>query len=154
MDSLEVKWEAPEYVFYDKDVGWYWVSIILAVLVLAAAIWQRNFLFGFFVVVAEILILVWGARSPRRIGFAATEKGLTIGGRKFYPWGEIEDFSLGNEEEWPDVIFRFKQRFRPTLKIHLSKESREAIVKTLRTFVREVEREETLTDLFEKFFRF
>src|SRR3990167_8463140 len=56
MADFELSWEAPEFEFREKTVSWYWVTIIGAVLILALAVWQRNFLFGVFILMAEALI--------------------------------------------------------------------------------------------------
>ena len=64
---MEIQWHAPEFEYRAKTMSWYWLSILLAVVILALAVWQKNFLFGIFVIVAEILILVWANREPRTL---------------------------------------------------------------------------------------
>ena len=82
MEKIVIEWKAPEFEYREKDVSWYWLSIIAAVVILGAAVWQKNFLFAVFVVIAEILMLVWAGRKPREITFSLNEKGLTMSGNK------------------------------------------------------------------------
>jgi len=154
MTPFEVKWDAPEFEYREKSVGWYWMSIIIAVLVLAVAMWQRNFLFGFFVVVAELLVLVWGSRAPRTLTFTVTEKGLTIDGRRFYPWNDIENFGVDEEAELPGIVLRSHRRFLPMVRIHVPKDRLANVRENLRRGAAEVAYEATLTEALDRFFRF
>ena len=151
----EIIWTAPEFEYREKDISWYWMSIIVAVLIIGVAVWQRNFLFGFFVVIAEILLLVWGNRKPLLIDFTLTEKGLTIGGRKFYAVGEIESFSFDDSgDEWADIVLLFRRHFRPTLTVHIPKARAGEVQRTLKLLVGQIEREESFIDVLQKFLRF
>ena len=76
MEPLAIKWEAPEFELREKGVGWYWTTIIIAVLMLGAAVWQGNFLFAVLVVIGEILVLVWSGKEPPMVTFRITDKGL------------------------------------------------------------------------------
>ena len=42
-----IEWQAPAFRYYPKDVSWYWLSFIIAILIMAFAIWQNNFLLPF-----------------------------------------------------------------------------------------------------------
>ena len=74
MALFETTWKAPEFQYRSKGVSWYWMSIIIAVAIIAFAIWEHNFLFGIFIVIAEILLITWGNEAPRTIDFYAHRK--------------------------------------------------------------------------------
>lgn len=152
----EINWTAPEYEYRPKSISWFWLSIIVAVLVLAVAVWQKNFLFGFFVVVAELLLIVWGNREPRRVRFSVSDKGLTIDGNKFYAWSEIENWSVREpgELEHGDVILNFRGWFRPNVRVLLPRDRFEEIKSAFGEFLPETEREESLIDSLERFLGF
>src|ERR1700739_3361867 len=99
MASFEITWQAREYDYPEKSVSWYWISIIISVLILGLAVWQKNFLFGFFIVVAEVLILSWANRTPPLIDFKLDEKGLLIGTEKQHAYSEFEAWSVENDED-------------------------------------------------------
>lgn len=156
MQKFEIVWQAPEFEYYEKDVSWYWLSVIVAVIVLSAAVWQQNFLFAVFIVVAEILVLVWAAQQPRMVEFRIDEKGLLIGGKKFYPYAEIIGFSAdeNGEDEWPELMFRFQRRLQPTVRIKTPKARFGEIEKALAPLVRKIEFEESFLESLERFLGF
>lgn len=153
---MEIKWQAPEFEYRQKGVSWYWVSIVVAVVILAITIWQKNFLFGFFVIAAEILVLTWANREPPAINFTLTDKGLSVGDRKFYAFAEMESFSTDTHEgaEWSNLFFQFRRRLKPLLKIKIPKSRATEIEKTLKTMLQQAEHEHSMLDTLEEFIGF
>ena len=155
MADREIKWQAPEFEERPKGMSWYWLSIALAVLMVALAVWQKNFLFGFFVVVAEILILMWSNKEADLVHFSIDERGVAIGDRKKHLYTELENFSVGDaEKEWPDIFFQFKNRLKPVLKIKIPKNMVEEIRGALQDQMREEEHRRSLLDTLEEFLGF
>ncbi|MEK9180567.1 MAG: hypothetical protein AAB897_04105 [Patescibacteria group bacterium] len=155
MANPEIRWSAPEFEERPKGVSWYWLSIIVAVIILGLAVWQRNFLFGFFVVLAEILVLVWGNRQAEIVNFSVTEKGIAIADRKNHLYSELENFSVNDAEgELADIFLRFKSRLKPSLKIRVPKSKLGEVRGVLGSALREVEHQHSLLDALEEFLRF
>lgn len=160
MENLTVKeifWEAPEYEHHPKSILWFWSSIFLALLLLAVAIWQKNFLFGVFIVIAEILILIWGAKNPEILQFKITDEGLHLGKYNFYSISDIANFSI-TESIWPGFLvlkINIKKRLRPHLLILVPKEKIE-IIRNLfsKKNIPEVEYEEHFLDSLQKLLKF
>ncbi len=153
---MDLHWEAPEFEHHEKDVSWFWGSIILAIIVLAIAVWQRNFLFGFFVVIAEILILVWSGREPAILNFELSEKGLTINGENRYTLSEIEAWSIAPDEEaeFRAVKMQVARRFPSSIRVLVTAQILPQVKALLGARLNESEYEETLTETIAKFFRF
>ncbi len=156
MAHFELTWSAPEFEYREKEVSWYWISIILACVIVAFAVWERNFLFGFFVVIAEMLFVSWGDRTPRLVHFELTEKELMIdNGKKFYTMGQLETWSADHlDDEWTELIFTFRAKLKTPVKILIPTELVEEVRKNLKTVLREVEYAPTLIDALEKLIRF
>ncbi len=157
MTPFEMNWEAPEFEHRPKDISWYWLSIIIATIALGIAIWQKNFLFGFFIVIAEILLLVWGGREPRIIKFVLSDKGLTINGKKFYSLSDILNFSIEEtgDDSWAIIILRFRRRFAALSRVIAPRAQVAEIKKHLAAAaVPETEHEESFIETLQKFFRF
>jgi len=156
MTPFQIKWQAPEFKYRPKSISWYWISIILAVILLGAAVWQKNFFFGFFVVAAEILILIWANREPPLVEFSLNEKGLSVGGREFHAYTEIESFSADEEmdAEWPDLFFQFRRRLKPVLKIKAPKNQMAEIQNALKAVLPQIKHEQSLLDALEEFIGF
>ena len=77
MAQFHTEWSAPEFEYRPKSVSWYWISIICAAAIIAFAIWEQNFLFGIFVVIAEILLIAWGNEMPATVSITLTESELS-----------------------------------------------------------------------------
>lgn len=151
----EIVWQAPEFEYREKGVSWYWLSIIIAIVVLGIAVWQKNFLFGFFIVVAEMLILSWGNREPKMVEFRLNEKEIVVGGVKFYRLQDLESFGVEEaESEWQNIHLQFKSRLKPKIKIAAPKEKCAEIQKLLSKQISQSAYEPSLLDILEKFIGF
>lgn len=152
METFEISWKAPEYEYHEKDLAWYWISIAVAVFFVALAVWQRNFLLGIFVILAEIMVMVWGNQKPRTLDFKMTERELTVAGTKSYAYAEIENFSVGQEGqgEWVEIFLDFRKKLRARLRITVHQEDLEEIRSIFASVLKEVEHEESLVDRLEK----
>ncbi len=155
MPSFKTTWEAPEFEYRPKSVSWYWISIIVAAAIVAFAIWERNFLFGIFVVIAEILLIAWGNETPRTMTFVLTDNDLTVGSTKQYQTRLFENFSVNDlGDEWVELFFTFKAKLKTPLKILVPKKQFEEVRKNAKTILREIEFEPSLLDSLEKIIGF
>lgn len=108
----EIRWRSPEFRYYKKGLAWYWLTVIAALVLLIAAVWFSNFLFAFFVIIAELLIIFWGQKKPSEIEFKLDDRGLAVGDKKFYPYEALSGFAVVDEE----VIFQQKHRLSTYIK--------------------------------------
>ncbi len=147
MAKFEMSWEAPEYEYREKGVSWYWISIIVAALMIAFAVWQKDFLFGFFIVVAEMLFIIWGDRIPQTLPFSLTDEGIKIGESKFHLMREFESWSTDrSDEDWADIHLYFRSRLRAPLKMIVPVGRVDEVRTNLRPVLKEVEHNMTLID--------
>ena len=155
MPKFEIVWDAPEFEYREKEVSWYWISIIIASVIVAFSVWQRNFLFGFFIVIAEILFIVWGNRVPQIITFALTDTEIAIGVHKSYSLKEFEAWSVNIDTgEWVEIALYFRSKIHPPIMIITPEEKLTEIRTNLKGVLKEIEHEMTLVDSIEKFLRF
>ena len=155
MASFETTWQAPEFEYREKDVSWYWVSIIIAAALIAFSVWQHNYLFGGFIIIAEILLISWGNVRPVTIDFTLTSMKLDIGAAKTYSLKEFQNYSVNQiSDEWTELFFLFKSKIRGPLKIMVPNGKMDEIRTNLKPILREVEFEPSLLDALEKIIRF
>ena len=156
MAESELQWRAPEFEERSKDISWYWASIIAAILILGFALWQKNFLFAVFILIAELLLLVWGNRAPQAIHFSLDATTLTVGGKSRYVLGDMEHFSIveNTSAEWVIVTLHPKRGVRLPVAIHAPKSQIAEIEKRLAAKMPKVEHEESFLDTLEKFLGF
>ena len=155
MAKFETTWQAPEFEYREKDVAWYWISIIIAALIIAFSVWQKDFLFGFFIVIAEVLFIVWGNKMPATVPFTLTDTEINIGGYKTYAMKEFDGWSADSDgAEWADVMLYFRSRIHPPLALIVPEEKMAEFRANLRTVLKEIEHQPTLIDSIERFLRF
>lgn len=141
-----IKWQAPEYHYHEKDVSWYWLVIILAIIITAIALWQRNFLFAVFTIIAGIVLLVWGHKKPSLIDFELNDQGLKIG-ESFYSKDSFSDFYLIKEGgEWDKLLLKKKTKISSVLTIPTPKSEFDNIKKYCLNFWTEAELKESMVD--------
>lgn len=155
MHPFRINWQAPEFDYREKNIAWYWLSIVAAILLLAFALWQKNFLFAVFILFGELLILTWSIRRPGTIDFSLTEKGFSIGKMHFYPIDDIKSFSIESDTNtdapWLDLVLRFKRQLRPTLLVKVPKSEADKIIGALKQYAMQTPFEPTFSDTFGKF---
>ncbi len=155
MAEFEIAWEAPEYEYREKGTSWYWVSIIVAATIVAFSVWQGNFLFGFFIVIAEMLFLVWGNRIPRMIHFRITGTAIEIGGDKSHAFKDFESMGVvPSDAGWVELVFIARAKFRTPFKIIFPSARLAELRDHMRTVLPEVPYEPTFLDTIEKLLRF
>ena len=153
----EIRWSAPEFHYYHKDVGWYWLVIIVAIILTALALWQKNFLFAIFIILAGILTISWGRKEPKTVDFVLSEKGLDIGDKKSYPFENLAGFAIiavPGESEISELVLETKGRFNKWVKVIIADERSEAIKKILLSRIPEVPYEESFAEHIARILRF
>ena len=155
-NELEVSWEAPEYEYREKDVSWYWKTIIVATIMIALAVWQKNILFVIFLVVAEIMVIVFGNRPPEIATFHIGEKGFRINDTVFYPYTHLESFSIIIHEHshWDDLLFHTKHRLNSIVRVKIPKDMLAKAHRSLSLVLEETVHEDTFIEALEHFFGF
>ena len=150
----EIIWIAPEFEYRPKDVGWYWMSIIVAAFFILAAIWQKNFLFAIFIIVAEAMMLYWARQLPPHIEFKLDDKGLLLGKNKFHAYEEMSGFSVIEKMGSWELILKTKERIQPFIKISIFENDAEDIKKLLKERLEEMEFPESIVDHISKIIGF
>jgi len=157
MDS-EIKWRAPEFDYYPKTTSWYYFSILITLAILGFAIWQKNYLFGFFIVVAEFLTLSWVGRKPETLDFSLGEKGLAVGELKFYPYSDIKSFGETDlppsDKGFVEIVLYFNRKVRPGIFIRIPKDMASEIEAALEKNIPKVEAELSIFDALERIIHF
>lgn len=145
-----LKWSAPEYEYNPKDISWYWLLVIAVIIIVAISLWQKNFLFAIFMLIAVPVLFFWGRREPRLMELELDNKGLHID-KEFLPYENFEGFAI--EEE---LLFKKKGRLNPYLRLSLPEDDQEksAIKKHLAGFLPEIEYKGSLVDAISKLLKF
>lgn len=158
MDTeYEIEWEAPEYEYYPKSILWFWISIIISIIILIIAIWQKNFLFAILIIIGEILILIWGNSKPKILKFKINNNGIHIGDYNFYHFDNIANFST-TKSLMPNldlIKFNFKNKFKFDILILVPENiSNDVKIYLEQKNIFETEYDEHFIDFLQKMFKF
>lgn len=151
-----IEWQAPAFKYYPKDVSWYWLSFIIAILIIAFAVWQKNFLFAVFILFAEISVLVLARRQPELIKFKIDDQGIAIADMIYF-FNDLEKFCLRPDNEnknFEELIIKRKTYLNPYLKIFVDTETSPAVRGIISQKLIEEEYEEPLFESIFKWLRF
>jgi len=158
--SNEIIWQIPESEYKPKDASWYWISLVVAAALVIFAIWQENFLFAIFVIIAFFTLNYLTNRFPAIWEIKMNEKGIFIGlpnskNRKFYPMTDLECFDIQSkfeesgeemEEEYKRLVLKFRTKLTPFLKINFYAKDEEKIKDFLSQFTTREELPKSLVD--------
>lgn len=98
MEEDAIRWQAPEYEHYEKTPDWYWGLGVVAVALIALALYLDNLLFAFVVAIGAFAMALYAARKPLMIEFAVTDRGVKIG-NTLYPYQTLRHFWLNERED-------------------------------------------------------
>ena len=158
-ENAFVVFKSPDFEYQPKSMGWYWATIFVALALIFLALWQNNFLFMIFVVIGEIIIILWGSRKPNEWEVKIDEKEIVIKKedieKRFNLLNDFVDFgirdSLGNFKE---LVLKKKTTFNPFLEVYFPKDKEEEIRKIISKILPEKEYPLSLIDAISKILRF
>lgn len=154
MNEAGLTWTAPEYEYRHKTISWYWLSILVSLAALAFAVWTKNFLFAVFILIAEILVMVWAHQKPADVLFILTEQTLSVGDNKEYSISDFDSFSLGEKDDYRELSLRYKSRFRFPLVVSVPSSLAERVRTALSRVMPETDPVHSVLDDIDKLIRF
>jgi len=125
--STVVRWEAQEYITHDKNAGWYIGFTIIAIALIALAVFLKQWIFIAVIVLAFISLILYEVRPPRKIQYAVDGKGLTEG-EKVYNFDDYRAFGILQDDTNFAIILMPRKRFSPAVTVYFPKEKGEEIV--------------------------
>ncbi len=128
----EIRWEAAEYEFIPKSTGWHAGIGVMTLALVGIALWQQNFFFAIFILIAGIMVIILGNRHPEVIGFVLNEDGIHIGEAAFYPFEKLEGFSIRERPHRSDELI-LRRKIAVNQLVHISIEPE--MISKLRAFL-------------------
>ena len=159
----EIIWQIPEYEYLPKNSSWHWLSLMIVIILLAFAFWQKNFLFAVFIIISFLAVNYLANRFPTIWQIKINNKGISIGlpnkpeSDKFYPLGDIESFDIHSDvggDLYGELILKFKSKFLPYLKINIHAADEKKIEEFLIKFALRQEHHRSLVDSLSKLMGF
>ncbi|MEK7649903.1 MAG: hypothetical protein AAB367_03030 [Patescibacteria group bacterium] len=149
-----IKWQAPEYVHYEKQADWYWSAVVIMAALLVSSYYLESILFAFLILVGGVAVLIYGARRPDIVTFEISGAGIRVGDRLF-PYETLQSFWIfyraGDVKE---LSVRSEQMLVPMIKIPLGDQDPVALREFLLDFMPEVVQEESLLEVLARLLKF
>ncbi len=144
-----ISWMSPEFHYHEKDEAWPLFVALAGAVIAAYALWQNNFLFFVFTLIATGLVITWGTRKPRHFEFEINDTGLVIDGT-MHRYREFTSFALSDNS----LHFMPKSSIRPRLEIIVPPSRERAIREHLLDFLHETEYTESFVEALGHWLRF
>ena len=114
-------WDIHEYHQPDRNRNWYIIAALVALALIAWAIYDHNYFFALIILMGGGLMIYLENNEPEIMNFALTPAGVELGD-KLYNYDEFQDFAVvyRPHEETRRLYFVFKATFRPRLSIPLN----------------------------------
>lgn len=111
-EKIGIKWQSPEFIFHEKNFGWFskfsLIALVLIVFFIYLGISQKHtsYYLAAGVVLAAITALFSQARAkPQSADFHLDQDGIEISGRKYF-WHNLRNFWISDDT----IYFENKKR--------------------------------------------
>ncbi len=144
-DQPVVEWQAGEYVHHDKSMRWYLGLLGVLVLLMATALFTREWLsIGVFVMMA-VAVAVYARRPPHILNYLLDDQGVHIE-NKSYPYSQFRSFGVLQDADWKSIDLEPTQRFMPRLSLLFDDEELDQITSRLEAELPRVDRRPDLVE--------
>ncbi len=149
-----LSWQAPEYERAERGAGWYLWSIVAAVVLVFIALWQKNILFGLFIILAEgVLLLMGREKAPLRL-YHLDESGLSMDDKQIRAYPQMLYFAFFEfGDRYVELIIRPTEKFHFYTRVLLPKERVEEVRAFLDPRVHAFEYKPTMADIMARWMR-
>lgn len=148
-------WETPAYERHERGPRWYAVMSVVALLLVAYAVWTANFLFAFLILLAAIILVLAGNEHPSKALVQVGHNGLVWDG-EFLPFDKIRNFAIVYRPPELKVLYiQPKNYLVPRLRIPLGEQSPVELREHLKQYLFEdlALRDEHASDMLARLFK-
>ncbi len=133
-DTPIILWEIPSHEHQLRGFGFFVIVLTIMVILLLFSIWQKNFLFGMFTIIATGMALYLSVQNPDIHTFSLNQKSIVFGNyKKTYSY---EEFAYFDVQEFSDtdieIFFAFKDKQRLPIHLRIHKADQDAIISLLK----------------------
>ena len=149
-----VAWRTHEYEHADREPSWYLGVGSAALLLFIFAVWQGNFFFATFIVIAAALIVFLGRRPPRLVDIMVDEKGVTVADLSL-PYASLVAFSFRKRPgRLDELIVRRNRAWAPLVRMFIPDREVPRAREIMARHIPEVEHDESIIEIFADWMNF
>lgn len=145
-DLQPITWTASEFIAHDKSFGWY-AALAAGALALAALVYfiSRDLISVSVVIIAALMLGVYGGHKPRQLEYRIDTDGLSIG-KKHFGYDDFRSFSVLPEGAFSSIVFMPMRRFAVPTTIYYAPEDEDRIASVLSLYLPFEERDHDAID--------
>ena len=149
-----VSWKSPEFNFREKGINWHLWAILIGLALIGVSVWQKNFLFVAFVIIAWFVVIYWANKKPEIWKFELDENGIKMilpkgDFEKFHSYSEMSGFDIHEGgKDFKNLVFKMEAKLSPYLKVVFPGEKEKEIEEFLLKFLPREEYEASASDSF------
>jgi hypothetical protein len=115
-----ISWEIKEFEKHQRGRNWYIISGILALILIASAIYTNNYFFALIILMVTFIVIFTDQEEPKTLNFSLETEGIKLD-NSFYKYDLFRDFSIiyKPKESISNLYMEFKNPFRPRLSVPL-----------------------------------
>jgi hypothetical protein len=134
-DAQAITWTASEFIAHAKSPGWY-LALFLAAIAAAALIFlvTRDPISSGVIIVAALLLAIYGGHKPRELEYRLDTSGLSIG-QKHFGYHQFRSFSVLPEGAFSSIVFMPLKRFAVQTTIYYTPEDEDKIVNLIGNYL-------------------
>ncbi len=129
-DDQNFSWQASEYIYHQKNPGWYLMLFAAAAALITFAVWTRQWLTAGLFGVMLAALTVYANKAPRSLNYQLDEGGVTVG-TKFYAYDQFRSFGVLQDVGWHAIDLEPTKRLMPRLTILFADGDRDTIIDIL-----------------------
>lgn len=145
MPKEVLEWEALESFLAPRSGDWFWAVGIIGLALAVAAMIFNNFLFGVFILLAAVAIMLRSVRPPRKIHVRITSQGVRINSELF-PFSQLTSFWVEDEAEEDWLVLHTKKTVVSYVKVPIFDVDPEYVRQFLLDYLEEERRDPHLAE--------
>ncbi len=143
----QISWKAPEFAYHEKSSAWYFAAALFALVILAYAVWRKDYLMFITLFVLSAVALALAKKRPKTFTITLSGEGIYLS-RDLYPYKNLKYFWIAYQPpEIKTLGFETTSYLNREITVLLEDEDPNAIRDFLLQYLPEdTEREETFSD--------
>lgn len=144
-EEVLYEWQAPEFIYTQKPVGWYAGMVIFFLFLAAIAIYFQQWITVVLVAVMASAVGVWASRRPRVLHYQITNYGVVIDQRKYH-FDDFRAYYTYMDYTQPSLDLVPAKRFGTLVSVPLATPEADGVEETIAHMIPKIDHKEDLAD--------
>ena len=148
-----VNFLAPEFVYYKKGAGWYFVIGIFSLATVAVAIWQSQWLLAVVIFLSLLVFFQYSKKRPKSKKCHIGKDGIKVD-QKIFPPNLFKSFSIVYDRPVSHLFLETSRRFYSSFWLHIKNKDLARVKKALLGVLPEKQAQERMIVRINRWLRF